>query len=67
MTSVLTRIGSRRGRAWLAASALVLAAGCAACSPVYVVKAGIAEVGILRARQPIHAVLNDSKIGRAHV
>jgi predicted aminopeptidase len=30
-----------------------------ACSPVYVVKAGIAEVGILRARRPIPAVLAD--------
>jgi len=62
VTALLNRIGSRRGRAWLAASALVLAAGCAACSPVYVVKAGIAEVGILRARQPIHVVLNDSTV-----
>lgn len=33
-----------------------------ACSPVYVVKAGIAEVGILRARQPIHRVLADSTV-----
>lgn len=37
-------------------------AGCAACSPVYVVKAGIAEARILRARQPIHEVLNDSTV-----
>ncbi|NNF13330.1 MAG: hypothetical protein HKN72_08910 [Gemmatimonadetes bacterium] len=33
-----------------------------ACSPVYVVKAGIAEVGILRARQPIHRVLADTTV-----
>ncbi len=39
-----------------------MAAGCMACSPVYVVKAGIAEMQILRARQPIHAVLNDSTV-----
>ncbi len=42
--------------------ALSLAAGCLACSPVYVVKAGIAEVGILRARRPIPEVLNDSTV-----
>jgi len=33
-----------------------------ACSPVYVAKAGIAEIGILRARQPIHRVLADSTV-----
>lgn len=33
-----------------------------ACSPVYVVRAGIAEVGILRARRPIHEVLADSTV-----
>ena len=37
-----------------------LAASCVACSPVYVVKAGIAEARILRARQPITEVLADS-------
>ena len=30
-----------------------------ACSPIYVIKAGIAEVKILRARQPIHEVILD--------
>jgi predicted aminopeptidase len=30
-----------------------------ACSPGYVVKAGIAEMRILRAREPIHMVVND--------
>jgi predicted aminopeptidase len=51
----------RRGlRAVLALIALSLAASCIACSPVYVVKAGIAEVEILRARRPIHRVLNDT-------
>jgi len=53
----------RRPRRWLRAvlalAALSLAASCIACSPVYVVKAGIAEVQILRARQPIHRVVND--------
>lgn len=49
-------------RALLAVAALTLLAGCLACSPVYVVKAGIAEVGILRARRPIPAVLNDSTV-----
>ena len=54
----------RRPRRWLRAvlalAALSLAASCVACSPVYVVKAGIAEMQILRARQPIHRVVNDS-------
>jgi predicted aminopeptidase len=36
--------------------------GGVACSPVYVVRAGIAEVGILRARRPIHEVLNDPAV-----
>lgn len=49
-------------RGGLAAAALTLAAGCLACSPVYVVKAGIAEVGILRARRPIPEVLADSTV-----
>jgi len=47
-------------RAVLAVLLLMLAASCIACSPVYVVKAGIAEVGILRARRPIPDVLADS-------
>jgi predicted aminopeptidase len=51
-------------RGALALAALTLVASCAACSPVYVVKAGIAEVGILRARQPIHRVLNDTTVDR---
>ena len=62
MTNVLNRIARRRGRALLAGAALVMAAGCMACSPVYVVKAGIGQVGIMRARQPIHEVLNDSTV-----
>ena len=41
---------------------LAVAQMAAACSPVYVVKAGIAEVGILRARRPIPSVLNDSTV-----
>lgn len=49
-------------RGGLAVLALTLAAGCLACSPVYVVKAGIAEVGILRGRRPIPEVLNDSTV-----
>jgi predicted aminopeptidase len=55
----------RRLRAALASAALVLAAGCAACSPVYVIRAGIAEAKILRARQPIHRVLADSTVDEA--
>ena len=49
-----------RRRLVLALGGLALVASCAACSPVYVVKAGLAEMRILRARQPIHRVLNDS-------
>jgi len=56
------RLKGRVLRGALALGALSLVASCAACSPVYVVKAGIAEVGILRARQPIHRVLNDSTV-----
>jgi predicted aminopeptidase len=53
----------RRGRivrAVLALVALSLVASCWACSPVYVVKAGLAEARILRARRPIPEVLTDS-------
>ena len=49
-------------RGALALAALTLVASCAACSPVYLVRAGIAEVSILRARQPITRVLNDSTV-----
>ena len=49
-------------RGFLALAALTLVASCAACSPVYLVRAGIAEVSILRARQPITRVLNDSTV-----
>lgn len=49
-----------RRRLILALGGLALVASCAACSPVYVVKAGLAEMRILRARQPIHRVLNDT-------
>lgn len=64
MSPVAPRDASRRRvlRAVLAVTLLILAAGCWACSPIYVVRAGIAEVGILRARQPIHRVLNDSAV-----
>ncbi|MDX1493259.1 MAG: aminopeptidase [Longimicrobiales bacterium] len=44
------------------AGALLLLPLLGACSPVYVVKAGIAEVGILRARQPIPRVLADTTV-----
>lgn len=49
-------------RGGLALGALSLIASCVACSPVYVLKAGIAEIGILRARRPIPRVLNDTTI-----
>lgn len=58
------RSGRRRRllRVAPALAALALVASCMACSPVYVVKAGIAEMKILRARQPITRVINDSTV-----
>ena len=49
----------RRGRATLLAGALAAAAAASACSPTYVIKAGIAEAKILRARRPIPEVVAD--------
>jgi len=46
-------------RALLALFALVFVASCMACSPVYVAKATVAEVRILRARRPIPEVISD--------
>lgn len=52
---------SRRRRVFLAAAGVLLAAAVlwpgAACSPMYVIKAGWAEAKILRARQPIPEVI----------
>ena len=56
------KIGRRHSRSLFAAAALALVAGCTACSPLYVVRAGIAEIGILRGRQPIHEILNDTTV-----
>ena len=58
------RIRRRRRllRVGLAIALLALAASCSACSPIYVIKAGIAEMQILRARRDIPEVLNDSTI-----
>ncbi len=53
----------RRGRVirWtVVVVCLGLAAGCWACSPIYVMKAGLAEAKILRARRPIPEVMTDS-------
>ncbi len=54
----------KRRRRWprvvLALGIVLLGASCMACSPVYVAKATIAEVGILRARRPIPLVISDS-------
>lgn len=41
-------------------TAVSLIASCGACSPIYVMKAGIAEARILRARRPITEVLADT-------
>lgn len=58
--SGVTRTPRRWLRAVLALGAVSLVASCAACSPVYVIKAGIAEARILRARRPIPEVLADT-------
>jgi predicted aminopeptidase len=47
-------------RAVLALAVLSMAASCMACSPVYVTKAAIAEIEILRGRRPIPQVISDS-------
>lgn len=60
-TSAKTVTARVRGSV-LAGSALLALVWVGACSPVYVVKAGIAEAGILRARRPIHRVLTDSTV-----
>lgn len=56
--------GKATRRRWprivLALGALSLAASCMACSPVYVAKASMAEIRILRARRPIPQVMADS-------
>ncbi len=51
---------SRLLRGGFVVLALGMVAGCWACSPVYVIKAGMAEARILRARRPIADVLTDS-------
>ncbi len=47
-------------RGLVVAAVLAVAAGAWACSPVYVIKAGIAEAKILHARRPIAEVIADS-------
>ena len=49
-------------RGVLGLAILAMATTWVACSPVYVVKAGIAEARILRARRPIHEVLADTTV-----
>jgi predicted aminopeptidase len=49
-------------RGALALAALTTVASCSACSPLYVIRAGIAETRILRARRPITRVLNDTTV-----
>jgi len=60
---------ARRRRPWLRAAlalaVLGMVASCAGCSPVYVIKAGIAEMNILRARQDIPDVLADTTVDAA--
>jgi len=52
-------------RAFLLLTAAALVVGAWACSPIYVIKAGIAEARILRARRPIPEVLNDDTVDPA--
>jgi predicted aminopeptidase len=61
------RHGRPRGRrivlrVILGAVAVASVVGAVACSPIYVIKAGIAEAKILRARRPIPEVLNDESV-----
>lgn len=44
----------------VALAGLALVASCASCSPVYVMKAGLAQMRIMRAAEPIHRVMSDS-------
>lgn len=65
-----TPVSPRRWRRTLLRTVLGLVAvaaavGAWACSPVYVIKAGIAEAKILRARRPIPEVLADSSTDAA--
>lgn len=60
--STRRRLAGRIALAVLAVSAVV---GAVACSPIYVIKAGIAEARILRARRPIPEVLNDTSVDAA--
>ncbi|MEQ8330320.1 MAG: aminopeptidase [Longimicrobiales bacterium] len=55
-------VGTRRiaGRIVLGVAAALAVVGAWACSPIYVIKAGIAEARILAARRPIPEVLGDS-------
>jgi len=53
---------ARLTRVLLGLVVVVMATTWVACSPVYVVKAGIAEARILRARRPIHEVLADTTV-----
>ena len=52
-------------RTLLVALAASVVVGAWACSPMYVIKAGIAEARILRARRPIPEVLNDETVDPA--
>ena len=59
------RARARALRGGLLLLALGIVASWSACSPVYVVRAGIAEARILRARQPITRVLADTAVDAA--
>ena len=60
-----SRTRSGRKRLLLGIASLVLATVWVGCSPVYVVKAGLAEARILRGRRPIHEVLADTAVDAA--
>ncbi len=52
-------------RPLLLAAVVLLGGGASACSPIYVIKAGIAEARILHARRPIAQVIDDSSTDAA--
>ena len=64
--NVLAKLDWWIGRSsWIKAALIILLISIGGCSPIYVVKAGLAELKILRARQDIVEVLGDPNIDSA--
>jgi len=56
---------STRRSSWIRAALIMVLICIGGCSPIYVVKAGLAELRILRARQDIVEILGDPSIDSA--